>query len=317
MKEKKKLTIGLIVGVVVGVVTLGVLFFILFLLFLFGGPTERTTDIAKYEETMSKYPYVQTGFITFPETIQESATDTDFYFSFKDTWDDPTCEVFLQCTYNAADYQAELERLENTKKQYGSVKRYLLRDEEGRFEYPAYIAIDANNYAYEYVLLTGEQQMTYIYTSFMDEVNLKKIPGQYLPSDYDSKKNQMRPMEGYSIYMGKEMYFDGKVIGRNMDYSRDEVVEVLEYHRVDIDYNHFYVCTCLDEWDNEIIQYCCYNYFDNKYDSHTELGDEIQYDELAGYRFKSVELNADMTAAIVTYFEGDEEKKMEYIIPDV
>jgi len=317
MKEKKKLTIGLIVGGVVGVVSLGVLFFILFLLFLFGGPTERTTDITKYEETMSKYPYVQTGFITFPERIPNSATDTDFYFSFKDTWDDPTCEVFLQCTYDVADYQAELERLENTKKQYGSVKRYLLRDEEGRFEYPAYIAIDANNYAYEYVLLTGEQQMTYIYTSFMDEVNLKKIPGQYLPSDYDSKKNQMRPMEGYSIYMGKEMYFDGKVVGRNMDYSRDEVVEVLEYHRVDIDYNHFYVCTCLDEQDNEIIRYCNYTYFDNKYDSHTELGAEIQYDELAGYRFKSVELNADMTAAIVTYYDGVEEKKMEYIIPDV
>lgn len=317
MKKNHKLWIGIIVGVGVGVVTLGVLFFILFLLFLFGGPTERTTDITKYEETMSKYPYIQTGFISFPETIPDSATDADFYFSFKDTWDDPTCEVFLQCTYDEADYRAEVERLENTKKQYGSVERYLLRDEEGRFDYPAYIAIDANNYAYEYALLTGERQITYIYTSFMYEESLKKVEKKYLPIDYDSRKNQARPMEGYSIYLVQETYYNGEVHGWNLDYSREETVDVLEYHPVIVGYNWFTVCTCLDEEDNQIIQYCGYNYYDSKHDSLYGYPDEITYEELSGYQFKSVELNEDMTKAIVTYYDGDEEKKMEYEIPDV
>ena len=129
---------------------------------------------------MNKYPYIQTGFISFPETIPESATDTDFYFSFKDTWDDPTCEVSLQCTYDEKDYLSEITRLENTKKIYGSEKRFLLRDEEGRFPYPVYIAIDANDYEYEYALLTGDRQITYIYTSFMEEEYLKKIESKYL-----------------------------------------------------------------------------------------------------------------------------------------
>ena len=317
MRKKQKLWIGIIIGAVVSVVTLGVLFFIFMLLVLFGGPAERTTDIAKYEETMSKYPNVQTGFISFPETIPESATDAEFYFSFKDTWDDPTCEVFLQCTYDEADYQAEVERLENTKKKYGSVERYLLRDEEGRFEYPAYIAIDANNYAYEYALLTGERQITYIYTSFMYEENLKKISARYLPSDYDSRKEQMKPMEGYTIYLVQETYYNGEFHGWDLDYSRDEVIDVLDYHSLWIGYNWFSVCTCLDEEDNQIIRYCAYNYYDSKHDSLYGYPDEISYEELEGYRFKSVELNEEETIATVTYYDGDEEKTMEYEIPDV
>lgn len=200
MQKKYKMWIGIAIGAVVGIITLIAVGIIFLLLVFFGGPTEKTTDIAKYEETMSKYPYIQTEFITFPETILASATDTDFYFSFKDTWDDPTCEVFLQCTYDEEDYLSEITRLENAKKICGSENRCLLRDEEGRFPYTAYIAIDAADYEYEYALLTGDRQITYIYTSFMEEAYLKKIESKYLPSDYDCRMKEWQLGEGYNIY---------------------------------------------------------------------------------------------------------------------
>ena len=317
MKEKRKtkLWIGIGVGVAISIITLVALGLILMLLFLFGGPTEISTGITNYEEVMNKYPYVQTGFITFPETIPDSVTDEDFYFSFKDTWDDPTCEVFLQCTYDEADYQKEVERLEHTKKQYGSVKRMLSRGEEGRFQYPVYIAIDAHNHAYEYALLTGDRQITYIYTSFMSKGDLKKIEEKYLPFDYDSRREQTKVGEGYTIYLVGDITDNGKVLGRRLDYSRDAVVEVQNSHVVEIGYNSFAVYTCLDEEDNEIIQYCAFVYYEGKHDYYNGLPDEIPYRELSGYRFKAVELNEAMTIATVTYYDGEEEMTKEYEIP--
>ena len=312
MQKKYKIVIGIAVGVVVSIITLIGLAIILLLLVVFGGPTQKTTDIAKYEKTLSKYPHIQTGFITFPETIPESATNADFYFSFKDTFDDPTCEVFLQCTYDEKDYSAEVQRLKNTKKQYGSVERSLLRGEGERFEYPAYIAIDADSHAYEYALLTGERQVTYIYTAYMGKADLKKIESKYLPSDYDSKMNQMKFGEGYNIYISKTDFF-----GQSFDYGREENVEVLEFHPVHIGYNWFSVCTCLDEEDNEIIKYCAYNYYESKHDSFYGYSETIEYSELKGYRFGAIELNEDQTKAIVTYYDGTEEKKMEYEIPEI
>lgn len=312
MKNKYKIGIGIVVGAIVSIITLIGLAIIFLLIALFGGPTQKTTDIAKYEATLKKYPNIQTGFISFPETLPASATDTDFYFSFKDTWDDPTCEVFLQCTYDEKDYLAEVKRLENTKKQYGSEERCLLRGEEGRFKYPAYIAIDADDYAYEYALLTGDRQITYIYTAFMEEAYLKKIESQYLPGDYDRKQNEMQFGEGYSIYLSKADDY-----GLSYNYDREEKVEVLNSHWVNIGYNFFAVDTSLDEEDNEIIQYCEYNYYESSFDSFFGTTERIVYNELKGYRFGAIELNEDQTKAIVTYYDGSEEKKMEYEIPEV
>lgn len=141
-RNRKKLFIGIGIGAVVSIITLVALFAIFMLLVIFGGPAKKVTDIAKYEETLTEYDNLRTAFICFPEELPESARDTDFYFEYQDTWNTPTLEVYLQCTYDEKDYEAELERLENTKKQYGSTLRTLIRDEEGRYPYPAYIAVD-------------------------------------------------------------------------------------------------------------------------------------------------------------------------------
>ena len=51
------------------------------------------------------------------------------------------------------------------KKQTDGVKK-LLRDEQQKYPYPAFIAVENHGNSYEYALLSGENQITYIYTLF-------------------------------------------------------------------------------------------------------------------------------------------------------
>lgn len=315
---KKKIWIGIAIGAIVGVMTLGALFVIFIMLVLYGGPTEVERDIHKYQETLAKYEHAKTAYLVFPEEIPESAVDTDFYFSYQDTWNVPTQEVYLKCTYDETDYQAELERLENVQKQYGSKIRVLLRDEEGRYPYPVYIAQDGYWDNFEYAMLTGENQITYIYTALMRADELRKVDKALLPTDFDQRQNEYTGIEGYTIYLAKVVRnSDGTVDYWNCDYTRDEVSEVTKNHWVEIGYNLFYVTTCLDEQDREIIKECSYTYYESQHDSIFGLPEKIVYKELEGYLYKSLELNADKTKATVGYYDGEEEKVLVYEIPDV
>lgn len=313
---KKKIWIGIAVGAVIGSITLFTLFVVFMLFFMFGGKPEVTTDVTKYEETIGNYENMKTALIVFPEQLPESAQDTDFYFYYQDTWNVPTLEVFLQCTYDEEDYQAEVQRLENTQKRYGSTVRTLLKDEEERFPFPAYIAVDGYWSSYEYALLSGERQITYIYTACKHSEYLEKVDAAYLPKDFDSRMDELSGVEGYCIYLKSVDMINGEVSAWDCDYTRDTVVQVLDYHPVTIGYNWFSVCTCLDEKDTEIIKHCSYFYYDSRHDSLYGLADEIQYAELEGYVFKAVELSEDKKRAIVTYYDGTEEKTMEYEIPE-
>lgn len=314
--NRKKLLTGIIIGVSIGCITLGALFAIFMILVFYGGPAETVTDVSGYKETLTQYENLHTAFICFPEELPESAENTDFYFYYRDAWDDPTMEVYLQCSYDEKDYQAEVERLENTRKQYGSTVRTLIRDREGRYPYPAYIAVDGLWNAYEYALLSGERQITYVYTAYKNSNNLKKVDKKYLPVDFDERQEELKRGDGYCIYLKQVDKMDGEVIGWDYDYTRNEVVDVLEYHPLEVGYNFFGVCTALDENDNRIIQYCYDWKYKNSQDSVYGLPDETRYREQEGYGFKSVELSADETKAIVTYFDKDgEERTMEYETP--
>ena len=185
-------------------------------LFLFGGPPKVIRDEDKYAETMHKYTQevvgkVHTGFFVFPQTIPESAfegeTEPVFYFWYRDTWDDPTCEVYLNCTYSDEDYANEIDRLKNSvytlKGEHGEVSKTLAFEEAGRFAHPVYKAIDCDNNSYEYAMDLGENRIAYIYTSFKDTPgSLKKIPEEYLPDDYaETIRNCTFANGGYNVYV--------------------------------------------------------------------------------------------------------------------
>lgn len=314
-QQKKKLWIGIFAGLVVGVITLIGIAVVIGAYFLFGGPAQVTTDISRYEEVMSKYPNVQTGFLVFPETLPKSAGEVEFYFSYQDVWDDPACQVFLQCTYNEEDYQLEKKRLEAAKKVYGSKEQTLLQAKEGIFNYPCYVAVFNYNYAYEYALLTGEHEITYIYVSFIskDEIQFDK---DYLPCDHEKAKEA--DMENYSIYLSSYMDFDqdGVIDSWDCDYTRTENVPVYNYHYVEIGYNTFTVTTKLDEKDREMIENCSYNSYEDKHDYLYGYPDEQEFTELAGYEFVEISLNQEQTQVTVSYIELGKTKKMVYDIPE-
>ena len=218
MKEKKtaKLWIGILIGLGVGavVVTGAIIVFVYY--FFIGGPAQTTDNAGSYEETMHKYTNevvgkVHTGFFTFPETIPESAFANDFapefYFSYRDTWDDPTCEVYLKCRYSDADYAKETDRLRNGEFELGDdgskVVNHLEYEDGNRFMHPVYKAIDCDNHSYEYAMDLGNNEIAYIYTSFKDDPrSLKRIPKEYLPDDYaDSLMKNTYDNGGFNVYV--------------------------------------------------------------------------------------------------------------------
>lgn len=235
-KKSKKILIGIIAGVVIGLVTVFGFIFVFILLFLFGGPAKTVKDPDKYAQTLSYYSpgepghSLRTGFSAFPETIPDSAFEDgrrpDFYLWFKDTWDDPTAEVYLLCTYSDEDYAAEIDRLKNYTKVFTEPEvseKKLLYDDSDRFSHPVYLAIDHNDRSYEYAMDLGDNSIAYIYTAWKPNLrNIKKIPKEYLPTDYEESLTMENSVfdeeDSYSIYIS-DIQYEGQ-IDRIYDCSR-------------------------------------------------------------------------------------------------
>ena len=172
----------------------------LFLTLVFtGGWAKKSKNIADYPKILTEESNMRTGFFVFPEEITEEMTDITFDYYYKDTMFDPTISVFLQATYEEEQYQEEIDRLSNLeKKQTDGVKK-LLRDEQHKYPYPAFIAVENHGNSYEYALLSGENQITYIYTLFFTKEDIR-FDEQYLPDDFMNEEGKEFG-SGYSIYV--------------------------------------------------------------------------------------------------------------------
>jgi len=214
MMKERKIKIGVVFGIVTGVITLLALIVVFFFFFFLGGPPKKIRGARYYEETIEKYTTmkrgnVRTGFVCFPDEIPQSAfadgKEPTFYFYYQDTWDDPTSEVYLYCEYDEEDYQAELDRLAKEERVYESGALTLLEDSQGRFPYPVYLAIDHEDFSYEYAILPGNNTIAYIFTAFKNTKDkLDVIPKEYLPYDFEETLTLERGVrfndEGYNIY---------------------------------------------------------------------------------------------------------------------
>ena len=180
-------------GCLIGVLTGLAIVLILFLVFFFGFP-KSSRNLSKYEALLSDRKNLRTGFVAFPAQIPVSALENDpeFYYFYQDTLFDPTAEVYLRCSYDEADFNAELDRLEHYQhtlqwegfSDEDSTPQTFLRDEEGRFSYPAYIAIYGDDHACEYALITGEREITYVYFAFKKPGNFRAVPDDCLPQPF-------------------------------------------------------------------------------------------------------------------------------------
>lgn len=297
-RKTKRIVKGILIGAALTLVTLVVILFVLVYLFFWGGPAKETRDIEDYEKVLS-YPYIQTAYIVFPEELPEGTLETEFYSYYRDTFGSPTIQTYLKCVYDEETYKEEICRLENTSKKYANKEKRLLRDTEQKFQYPAYIAVENAAHRYEYALLTGDNEITYINTAWVEREHMK-CPQEYLPYDFMTEEGREFG-SGYSIY-----YSSVSSNAISTDYTRDPVTEVLDSHMEILDDIHFMVRVVLDEQGREIISDCLiYTVNDLKVK-------EMLYDDLSGMEYKDMELDREQRKVYITYLDGGKEKIKEY-----
>ena len=222
--EQSKVT-GRRMGCFFGVLTgIAIVVFLVFL-FFFGFP-HSSRNLSKYETLLTKYTNLRTVFVVFPPSIPDSALENEpeFYFFYQDTLFAPTAEVYLRCTYDETDYNAEIDRLEHYQHTLKGLEveekpaaQTFMKDEEGRFSYSAYIAILADNDAYEYALITGEREITYVYFVFKEPGNFREVPADCLPEPFVSELSP--DTGGYNIYRFRLV--DSKPYSYYVVYQRD------------------------------------------------------------------------------------------------
>ena len=176
------------------------------------------------------------------------------------------------------------------------------------------MAIDNHCYAYEYALLTGETEITYVYLALVEHSTLH-FEKKYLPKGYGESEIleiDKSPLSGYCIYQaggegGYPLAYEG-----SYDYTREENVDVEHHHYEAVGYNRCSVCTVLDEEDTERIADCSYIYYENAIASVNSLPEGNSYIDLAGYPFVSLEVDKERMEAYVTYLDNGQEKVRTY-----
>lgn len=301
--KRKKVLKGLLIGGGLTILTLYVAFTVFMWLVVTGGPAKKVTDISRYQEIFEWSTW--SAFIVFPEEISKEALETEFYAYYRDTMFAPTYQIYYQCNYKEEAFKKEIERLENTRKVYGKTERKLLRDETNKFNYSAYIAVENHSGQYEYALVTGENQITYIATSDIDKDDVV-FDKTYLPIDFMTETGSGFG-SGHNIYMKSQ-----SSMGISYDHTRNEFVEVTDVHIEQVLDSLFIVRTKLDENNREIITECAFDYYESLEDE--ECNSTI-YSDINGMEYRNLRLNEDRTQGIVVYYNGREEKEFVVELP--
>lgn len=303
-RKTKKIWKGVVIGVGLMLATLVVATIVFLYLFATGGPAKVTRDIKDYEKVLN-YPYIQTAYIVFPEKLPEGTLETEFYSYYRDTFGSPTIQTYLKCVYDEESYLQEINRLENTSKKYANREMKLLRDPEKKFQYPAYIAVENAAHKYEYALLTGDCEIVYINTCWMEKEDMK-CPEEYLPYDFMTEEGR-KFGSGYSIY-----YVSVSESEIHSDYTRDPVTEVRDSHMVILDDYHFFVRVILNEQGKEIIDDCLLYEFNAEELMKGNEAEDVIFTDLRGMEYKDAVLDRERGVVCITYMDGDVEKTKEY-----
>jgi hypothetical protein len=207
-----------------------IVFLIIILVTTLCGCAQQKTlckDASKYPAILTEYPNLHTGYIVFPEAIPDSiVNNVEFYYYVSNDFLDPTAEIVLRCNYSDVDFSSELDRLESLVKTSPTGDKPILKDDGTRFSVPAYIAEYAENFSYEYAVVTGQREITYVYLSFRYPDEIEAVPVTGVPLDYESYHSRdgvhkIEPKGSYNIYEFLSVDKDGHSI-RCISYTDDD-----------------------------------------------------------------------------------------------
>ena len=109
---------------------------------------------------------------------------------------DPTCQIYLNCTYDKETFQQEKERLAELNYEIQGVTKEIIYSEE-LFKYPAYISAYDWSSCYEYALIIEEEQkIVYVYLQGIPEI-LLSFENEYSPYYMENVDDEIK---GKCIY---------------------------------------------------------------------------------------------------------------------
>lgn len=185
---------------------LGFLLFIIILMGLFvtGGFPTKTSNINDYGVFKNFKGY--SNLYIFPTQMPKAARIDSYYYYQKDTFLDPTCQIYLEYSLSKADFDEEVLRLSKISEKYENEKfkdisNSIVYDTKN-FMYPAYVTVFNNNHCYEYALLNEkENKIICVFTQFI-EIDDVKFDKQYLPIDFGNEKSS----SSFNIYYSENRF---------------------------------------------------------------------------------------------------------------
>lgn len=299
----KKLLPAILIGAAAGfLLCLGLLTWLIYAFFLGPAPTvyEDAADYGKCWENR-----IHSGLLLFPDKINPAAADTEFYYYWRDTFNFPTAQIHLACTYTPDDYTQEVSRIRSVRKQIGAHTKQAYFDGRLDFPCPAYVAV-SKNHIWEYALLMEESHtIHYIFTEYcpLEDVRFDK---SYLPANYGDT-SRLAFGEKFSIYE-YPVYENGEITALEGDYSHDAIVPKTEGHYVEAGKYSLQVTTEIDANGIETIQGCTLFYLDGTTEKTWE------YSDLNGKLYRGLSLNKDRTQATITWEDEGGKKESAFDI---
>ena len=293
LSKHTKILLGILAGGIVGLVICFLLLF-LFLRTFFLGPKPTVYEGAGHYDKIYENR-IHSGLMLFPETISPTAEHVDFYYFWRDTFNFPTSEIHLSCTYSPQEYEQEVSRISTTSKQIGLNLQKVYFDDCKDFQYPAYVAVSGNN-IWEYALLLEDTHtIHYIFTEYCSS---------------DDVHSRLEFGEDFSIYE-YSVRTDGEITAVDGDYSRSAVIPQAQCHYVESGKYSFSVYTDLDKEGTETITGCTLYYFDaNAKKGQKSREQSWDFTELNEQLFKELSLNKDRSQAIITCEDSAGEKEI-------
>lgn len=178
--------------IIVGSIIALLLSFVIFMwLCITGGFPTKTSNINDYGTFKNFKGY--SNLYIFPKEMPASAKIDSYYYYYRDTIFDPTCQIYLEYSLSKEDFDAEVSRLSNISEtfeneNYKDVENKIVYDTTN-FAYPAYVTIFHNNHCNEYALIDEEEhKIICVFTQFIqnDDVKFNK---KYLPKDYGKEQS--------------------------------------------------------------------------------------------------------------------------------
>lgn len=286
----KKLLPAILIGAAAGfLLCLGLLAWLIYAFFFGSAPTvyESAEDYGKCWEKR-----IHSGLLLFPDKIDPAAENTEFYYYWRDTFNFPTAQIHLACTYTPDGYAQEISRIQSVRKQIGTHTKQAYFDGCTDFSYPAYVAVSKNQ-IWEYALLMEDSHtIHYIFTEYCPSEDVH-FDSSYLPANFDDTSRLAFGKE-FSIYE-YPIYENGEITALEGDYSRTAVVPQTEAHYVESGKYTLQASTEIDADGKETIRGCTLFYLDGSTEKTWEFSD------LNGKLYLNISLNKDRSQAIIDW----------------